>query len=56
MIIKKLLSKFQKEWTPRLLDLVGFGFLIVAVAVAFGTAPALAATGVACLIVGWAVE
>ncbi|HUV73854.1 MAG TPA: hypothetical protein VMW79_06070 [Anaerolineae bacterium] len=54
-MLKKLLSKFQPEWTPRLLDVCGFGCIIVAVGIAFGPAPGLAATGVALLLIGWAV-
>ena len=54
-MLKKLLSKFRPEWTPRLLDVCGFGCIIAAVGIAFGLAPFLAATGVALLLIGWAV-
>jgi len=55
MILKRLLSLFRPEWTPRVLDVCGFGCLIIATGIAFGLAPGLAATGVALLLIGWAV-
>jgi len=56
MLLKKILRQFRAEWTPRLLDIMGFGLIVMSIGIAFGLAPALAATGVACLTVGWAVS
>lgn len=56
MIIKKLLNNYKVGWIPRTFDAVGLFAIVGAVLLAFGVAPALAATGVACLLVGWAVE
>ena len=53
MFFKKLLSTFNPTWTPRLCDLLGFGCLVLAIGIAFGVAPALAATGIALLIIGY---
>ena len=56
MLLKKLVRIYKLEWTPRLCDLAGFAFLIAAVGLSFGLAPMLAATGVALLLVGWALS
>ncbi|GAG10305.1 unnamed protein product, partial [marine sediment metagenome] len=37
-MLKKLLSKFKPEWTPRACDLLGFACIIAAVGLAFGLA------------------
>ena|GEM_PF-3627813 len=36
-----------------LLDIIGLLLIVVAAGVAFGVAPAIAATGVCCLVVSW---
>jgi len=55
-MLGRLLRRFRAGHIPRLLDLLGFACLIVAVGLAFGLAPALAVVGIACLVVGWALE
>jgi len=56
MILKRFLSLFRPEWAPRVLDVCGFACLIAATGIAFGLAPGLAATGVALLLIGWALS
>jgi hypothetical protein len=55
-MIRKLISGFRVGHIPRLLDLIGFACIITAVGITFGLAPALAVVGIACLVVGWALE
>lgn len=55
-MIRRLISGFRIGHIPRLLDLVGMTCIITAVGITFGLAPALAVTGIACLVVGWALE
>jgi len=55
-MIRKLISRFRVGHIPRALDLIGFACIILAVGLTFGLAPALAVTGIACLVVGWALE
>lgn len=55
-IFMKVARLYKVEWTPRLLDVAGFACIVGAVALLLGFAPALAATGVALLICGWAVS
>jgi len=55
-MIRRLISRFRVGHIPRALDLIGFACIILAVGLTFGLAPALAVTGIACLVVGWALE
>jgi hypothetical protein len=55
-MISRLLRSLRVGHIPRLLDLIGFACIITAVGITFGLAPALAVVGIACLVVGWALE
>jgi len=55
MILKKLARLYRKDWTAMLLETIGAGCLILSVGIAFGLAPALAATGLACIAIAVAV-
>ena len=55
-ILGKLTGWFRPEYAPRVIDIAGMGFLVAAAFLALGIAPALAATGIALLVIGWASE
>jgi len=55
-LIGKLTRWFRPAYAPSFLDVAGLGCLVAAILIAFGLAPALAATGVALLIAAKVVE
>jgi len=55
-IIARIARYYRARWTPRALDVGGFGFIIAAVALAFGLAPALFVTGCILLVSAWAIS
>lgn len=52
----KRLLRFRPDWTPRLLDLVGFGCIVAGVLILLGVGPALLAAGLVLLLVGFSLE
>jgi len=52
----KRLLRFRPDWTPRVIDLLGFGLITLAVFLAAGLWPALLTAGAICLVVGYTLE
>jgi uncharacterized membrane protein len=53
-MLRRLLRKIDKETLPRAVEVVGLGCLVLAIGIAFGVAPALAATGIALIVIAFA--
>jgi len=52
----KRLLRFRPDWTPRLLDLLGFGLIVGGVLVLLGPGPAMLTAGAIFVMVGYALE
>lgn len=55
-LVKKLKAQVSLDGLCKSLDVLGAGCLVLAILVAFGVAPALAATGVALIAIGYQLE